>query len=346
MAVALYPGAFKPPHRGHFEVAKSLATNQLSGKVYDLSNYKEKANQILQKDFDKLESIEKVVVFIGSQVRNGITQEDSRKIWNIYGEHIPAGKLEIYSDINDPLKASKAYARENPKTTFYSITGVRSEEDIPDLRRVGAFKNIPNVKGLAMGSAPGEAFRGTDFRKAFLSGNLDDIIDFFPKELSKDDMSNIISMIKSKIVAEEINQILENKLNERFENITYKEGKFNYVDYMASILESMVEMGHNIMPLPNIKLNKSEDDTFFRPTAHYLPEEQELTLYVGGRHPKDIMRSFCHEMIHHKQNLEGRLSEVSTSNVNEDDKLEELEKEAYLEGNMAFRKWEDSIKSR
>ena len=50
-------------------------------------------------------------------------------------------------------------------------------------------------------------------------------------------------------------------------------------------------------------------------------------------------------MIHHKQNLEGRLGNIGTTNTNEDDHLLEIEKEAYLEGNITFRNWEDSIKN-
>jgi hypothetical protein len=50
-------------------------------------------------------------------------------------------------------------------------------------------------------------------------------------------------------------------------------------------------------------------------------------------------------MIHHKQNLEGRLGNIATTNTNEDDHLLEIEKEAYLEGNITFRNWEDSIKN-
>ena len=32
--IALYPGAFKPPHRGHFEVVKSLLNGTHNGQVY------------------------------------------------------------------------------------------------------------------------------------------------------------------------------------------------------------------------------------------------------------------------------------------------------------------------
>ena len=35
MATALYPGGFKPPHRGHFEVVKKLLSGTHNGKVYN-----------------------------------------------------------------------------------------------------------------------------------------------------------------------------------------------------------------------------------------------------------------------------------------------------------------------
>ena len=39
--IALYPGAFKPPHRGHFEVVKSLLNGSHGGQVYNKDNYKD-----------------------------------------------------------------------------------------------------------------------------------------------------------------------------------------------------------------------------------------------------------------------------------------------------------------
>ena len=45
------------------------------------------------------------------------------------------------------------------------------------------------------------------------------------------------------------------------------------------------------------------------------------------------------------QNIEGRLGKIGTSNTNEDDHLKEIEKEAYLMGNITFRNWEDKIKN-
>lgn len=123
--------------------------------------------------------------------------------------------------------------------------------------------------------------------------------------------------------------------------------KFNYAPYIASILEYMIDQGMNIIPLPEVKIKEDEQEAsnFFGKTAYYNPNEKEVVLYTLGRHPKDVCRSFTHEMIHHIQNLEGRLGGIETSNTNEDDYLQEIEKEAYLEGNITFRNWEDSIKN-
>lgn len=124
--------------------------------------------------------------------------------------------------------------------------------------------------------------------------------------------------------------------------------KFDYTPYIASLLEYMLEQGMNITPLPEVKIRYDEDQAndFFGKTAYYDPNNQEVILYVMNRHPKDVCRSFSHEMIHHMQNMEGRLQGLAgTTNTNEDDVLQEIEKEAYLKGNITFRNWEDGLKN-
>ena len=118
-------------------------------------------------------------------------------------------------------------------------------------------------------------------------------------------------------------------------------------EYIGSILEYMIDEGMNIQPLPEVKIKRDAENAanFFGKTAYYDPNKKEVVLYVEGRHIKDIARSFVHEMVHHIQNLEGRLGNIQTSNTNEDDALLELEKEAYLTGNITFRNWEDKIKN-
>lgn len=399
MATALYPGAYKPPHRGHFEVVKRLLNGSHKGKVYDISNYKEIGIDTLREEDRSVEPIRKVVVFIGGGERNGITPKESKAVWDIYSKHLPG--LEVVLGKNNPMLAAKDYAKERPKEHFYAVTGIRSEDDFKDLRRITTFRNRDNVEGLIISGAK-DKIRATDFRKALLSGNLDEVRDFFPSELSREDILKIINMLKKSIISEvmkdkvddlfdawfkqDINEgssgtpiaprsavrsedrqklvTLYNRIRNQVESegvkVTFEQDhirvgltnpqddrNFDFTPYMASILEYMIDEGMNIHPLPEVKIRRdlAESEQFFGRTAYYDPNDKEVVLYTQGRHPKDVMRSFTHEMVHHIQNIEGRLGKIETSDTNKSDALLELEKEAYLVGNITFRNWEDKTKN-
>ena len=105
----------------------------------------------------------------------------------------------------------------------------------------------------------------------------------------------------------------------------------------------------NIRTTPKLILRKDEENgakTLGR-TAYYDPENLHIVLYISGRHPKDILRSFAHELIHHVQNERGDLQMGDASNpryAQQDDHLRNMEKEAYLEGNLLMRDFEDNFK--
>ena len=106
----------------------------------------------------------------------------------------------------------------------------------------------------------------------------------------------------------------------------------------------------NIQKAPKLRLRQDKENakkTFGR-TAHYDPQEQTIVIFITNRHPKDILRSFCHEMIHHVQNERGDLRFGDASNpryAQEDDHMRNMEKEAYLEGNLLLRDHEDQFKN-
>ena len=81
-------------------------------------------------------------------------------------------------------------------------------------------------------------------------------------------------------------------------------------------------------------------------TAYYDPQNKHIVVYVDGRHDKDIMRSLSHELVHHCQNNQKTLDEpqFESGYAQKDDNLRNLEKEAYLKGNMIFRDYEDHKK--
>ena len=425
--IALYPGAFKPPHRGHFEVVKSLLNGTHNGQVYTKDNYKDAGASSLSGKKSIVDKIDKVIVFPGGGERNGITKGESIAIWKIYSKYLPG--IEVIDGEKNPMFAAKEYAKANTDKDFYAITGIRSEEDFIDLRRITTFTNTPHVQGLVIPAAKGNEVRASQLRKAALSGNLDELRDFFPSQLNREELLSILKMLKDNIISEIMNEKMENLFEEMFtseasffesdtEKIDRAIDRFSkesslssdfikknlkiyfsgdkedtqdktdpkvlsfirdvlyrfteprvikaylkgerldilreesqvpeYTKYMASVLEYMIDEGMKVTPLPEVKINKDESNAsnFFGKTAYYDPNVKEIVLFVEGRHPKDIVRSFVHEMIHHMQNLEGRLGNIDTTNTNEDDNLLEIEKEAYLKGNITFRNWEDNYKNK
>ncbi len=83
-------------------------------------------------------------------------------------------------------------------------------------------------------------------------------------------------------------------------------------------------------------------------TAYYDPEQLEVVLYTDGRHPKDVMRSLSHELVHHAQNCRGDFTSADSTSpgyAQEDPHLRDMEREAYERGNLIFRDFEDLIKT-
>ena len=83
-------------------------------------------------------------------------------------------------------------------------------------------------------------------------------------------------------------------------------------------------------------------------TAYYDPNAMEIALYIDGRHPKDVMRSLSHELVHHAQNCRGDFTgadSTSAGYAQEDPHLRKMEREAYTKGNLIFRDFEDLIKT-
>ena len=105
----------------------------------------------------------------------------------------------------------------------------------------------------------------------------------------------------------------------------------------------------NIRTTPKLFLRQDKENgamTLGR-TAFYDPSELKIELYTSGRHPKDILRSFAHELIHHVQNERGDLNLGDSSDpqyAQKDDHLRKMEMEAYLKGNMLMRDFEDNFK--
>lgn len=126
----------------------------------------------------------------------------------------------------------------------------------------------------------------------------------------------------------------------------------NVIPYFIDLCMYMESKGVPLSPMPKITICKDNQysNNPFGKTAHYDPYNKAILLYVSGRHIKDILRSFAHEMIHHSQNISGMLDHSKMSNLDnpryaqENTHLQKMEEDAFLRGNMLFRAWEDQYK--
>ena len=118
------------------------------------------------------------------------------------------------------------------------------------------------------------------------------------------------------------------------------------------MIQSLVSFSQNRFDFdkpPTLFLNSDSDNAtnMLGKTAYYDPENKEIHVYTTDRHPKDIMRSISHELVHHNQNCKGQLGGDHYSGVGyaqKDPHMRKMEQEAYLQGNMCFRDWEDGYK--
>lgn len=82
-------------------------------------------------------------------------------------------------------------------------------------------------------------------------------------------------------------------------------------------------------------------------TAFYDPNVSEVTIFTDQRHPKDILRSLAHELVHHTQNCRGdfdKKPELGEDYFQHDPFMREIEREAMQDGAMCFRDWEEKYR--
>ena len=77
---------------------------------------------------------------------------------------------------------------------------------------------------------------------------------------------------------------------------------------LAPMLDSFVSFASDklgLKSMPTVRYKTDDDD--YNSFAAYNPSSNELSISTMNRHPMDIFRSVAHELVHHKQNEDGRL---------------------------------------
>jgi len=103
-------------------------------------------------------------------------------------------------------------------------------------------------------------------------------------------------------------------------------------------------MGFKGRPVIVFQSDPENGQRIFGKTAHYDPGERKISIYIDGRHPKDMLRSMSHELVHHSQCERGEFDEIGDTGpgyAQSNPHLRNMEREAYEVGNMVFRDFED-----
>ena len=367
--IAIFPGKFKPPHKDH--LARMQAAAKDADEVLVLISPKSSE----EKSDEQTITAEQSEAIFNLYKSKGLVPNNVKILSS---NNIPfKGDNGEQLSFNSPVKSAYEIMDKVVGPNYIAVFG--KEEDLKRFGRVPPNVTVKNYSGTAGNLS------ATDFRKAikdeadltrFLPDGIEysDFIEAFGikkiEELSNKEIkywalyADIFDALKKN--PDHMYEVLRNKLTgEKLEALEYfykfiqpeslqencgcqHEQPVDFKSALASLTKYMVDKGMNIAPLPKLKIIKNDvknASNILGKTAYYDPNNCSITLYTYGRHPKDILRSYAHEMIHRIQDNEGRLNHINTTNTNEGGDLDQLEREAYEYGNMTLRNWEDSIKN-
>jgi cytidyltransferase-like protein len=375
--IALFPGAFKPPHKGHFAVVKKL-----------------------------LENADQVTVLISPKTREGVTADESVAVWELY-KTLLDGSVEIRVAAENPVRETYDVIKNNPDTNFIVAFGKN------DADRFKQMNKNPNAKVFDAGTFEGQ--NATGLRAALAANNEDAIKQFLPegvdiadflmalskakkeeipteepaaeptpvaeyKSISQDDtFANYVLSRETEIeqAAQDFNipipdvryafttgnmVILTDEILSKLENkdhhdkdkgdgpamiLNYDKDKY-YLVYGShlihgedpKVLMAVLNLeGPKPFPLKEGKLNESETATIgefikyaiknlgiqnpprnlslsydtnkakeMRSFGYFSPNDNKIWVYCANRNMADILRTLAHELVHRKQDEDGRIS--------------------------------------
>ena len=107
------------------------------------------------------------------------------------------------------------------------------------------------------------------------------------------------------------------------------------------------EMGFSRPPKLFLRQDEENAANPLGKTGFYDPQAESITLYTVGRHPKDVMRSLAHELMHHTQKCNGDFDNMENMGeegyAQNNPHMRSMEIQAY-QASIVFRDWEDSTK--
>ena len=130
-----------------------------------------------------------------------------------------------------------------------------------------------------------------------------------------------------------------------YDGVSSSNSRDFYRGSIESLVKFLLKNDFTSAPIPPVILHRLEQDEqnpFKQLTGYFNPNNFEIHLFLCGRHPKDVLRTLAHELVHVKQFNEGRLAEGG-SKLEDDPVLRGCELEAFTNGNLGFRMWTEQM---
>ncbi|MDB4378139.1 hypothetical protein N9Z41_00065 [bacterium] len=361
---AVYAGGFKPPTSGHFEVVQqALKENPEIDEFIIFVGAKERNGisqteslliwEIYNNYLPFKVKIEPTSVPPIKAVYDFAKNHPTREVLWVIGAR--EGNEEDFKDITSRTKSISKYPNLELRTIVTSggVSGTAAR----NAAKVSLDKFAKFVPDQLSDEETEEVYN-------IVADKIQEIQtpakekDVDPKELKmgiKVEMEHTDDPAKAKVIA--LQHLAEDPkyytklaslgLEEKTLNEAIDSSKFNFSPYIVSLTKHMLDNGMKLEPLPKVQMihdDYENGENLFGNTAYYNPGSNSVILFTYGRHPKDILRSYAHELVHVHQNMEDRLTGLGgNTDVNQDDHLEQIEREAYETGNIMFRSWTDSI---
>jgi len=154
--IALFPGSFKPPYKGHIDVVNKL-----------------------------LKSADQVVILMSPETKDGISTDESEAVWDLYKPTLE-GYVEIKISPSNPFDDIIKVIKDNPDTNFIVALDKDKINIISIIEKYANAKvfNAENIEGL----------EATNLRIALVSKNNEEIEKYLPDGISVSEFLNALNI--------------------------------------------------------------------------------------------------------------------------------------------------------
>jgi cytidyltransferase-like protein len=153
--IALFPGAFKPPHKGHVDVVQKL-----------------------------LKAADQVVVLVSPKMRDGVSADESIAVWELY-KNLFNGPVEVRIAAESPVGETYDVVKNNPDTDFIVAFGKG------EMERYKSMEKYPNAKVFDAGTVEGA--NATNLRAAIANKDEEQIKKYLPEGIDVVDFLNALN---------------------------------------------------------------------------------------------------------------------------------------------------------